>query len=783
MSTAATALEEGRLQDAEQACALLLTERAGDPEAWHLAAQIAMAAGRGKVAAARLAQAADLAPDTDTYHLALAELLVAMGRSADAIDRFRRALAIAPRQPRTLNSLGNALLTTGDFDAARAAYQAAVEIDPGYALAQCNLGLAHLHLENWESALDPLAEAIRLSPGLVPAHLHRAIALTYLRRYEDATAAIETAVRLAPQDPAIHYTLGRIHLGQGRARAAAESFRTALAFNPDLTEGYRALAEALATTKEDEEATVALQMAVDRLPRQVSLRCDLAMMLHSQGRSAEAIAALEEALRLEPRSRQAHLAIAAIHQGRGDLPAALATIRRLPPEHPDVAGLQYSLGMSLCDWTDHDMLARLLKEGIGMDAGDIQPSLTYMVTGLTMDDQCRATRAFVKKHLSSLDASIPTAVPQPAAKIKLGYLSGDYCTHPIARLMAGIFEHHDRARFETYAYSLGGIQDEFTQHIRERVDRWIDLSAHSDGDAAQRIRDDQIEILVDLSGFTGVTRFGIPARRPAAVQVLYHQGGTSGSNCMDYVLTDTVTAPPGRFAGFTESFAYFPDTFVNLAEIGEAPAGVRARSEYGLAENAFVFCAFSTPYKITPAIFDIWMRLLRNVPEAVLWLREFEPVAIVNLRTEAAKHGVSPDRLIFAPRLPRDAYIARYHCADLFLDTLPYTCCSTAADVLWAGLPILTFAGETYVGRMCASLVTSVGLPEMICTSLEEYYDKALALAQNRAALRRLHDRVAAGRKSSVLFDAARFTRQLEDIYVEMSRRSRAGETPTTIGP
>ena len=746
--------------------------------------QIAMAAGRAKVAAARLAQAADLAPDTDVYHLALAELLVAMGRPGEAIDRFRRALAMAPQQPRTLNSLGNALLAVCDYAAAQEAYRAAIALKPDYVLAYCNLGLTLLRQERWEDALRPLGIACEMAPDLAAAHLSRATALTGLKRYTEAAAAADAARNLEPRNPVVHDTLGRIRIGQGQASGAIESLRLALTLDPTQVDAYRALAEALAMDGQWDAAIASLREAIARFPDRLDFHTDMGLMLLSKGRPGEARAVLEDVVRRAPGEPRAHLALARVHQATGDMPGALAAARRTPADTPEIAGLQYSLGQQLCDWTDHDKLARRLKDAVALDTGEIPPPLTYFVAGLDTADQSRATHAFMRKHFAARLERLhrPASSARPA-KIKLGYLSGDYCVHPIARVIAGLFAQHDRSRVEVFAYSLGRQKDEMTDRIRRSVDVWVDLAAQTDEAAARRIAQDDIEILIDLSGFTGIARIGIPAWRAAPIQALLHQNGTLACDIMDYFITDTAAAPPGALTGFSEAAAYCPETFVNLAEDHPAPEADPPRAAHGLPEDAFVFCAFSTPYKITPFMFDIWMTLLREIPQSVLWLREVERVAIDNLKAEAAKRGVAPERLIFAPRLPRQEYLARYRCADLFLDTLPYSCCSTAADVVWAGLPLLTCAGDTHVGRMCASVLRAAGMTDMVADSLNSYQAKALDLARNPDALRAIRARFHEARRASMLFDSRRFARQMEDLYGEMSRRWRAGESPTTIGP
>jgi len=366
----------------------------------------------------------------------------------------------------------------------------------------------------------------------------------------------------------------------------------------------------------------------------------------------------------------------------------------------------------------------------------------------------------------------------------VAYLSTDFHTHAVASLIIGCFEHHDKRRFETVAVSLQpGDGSELRRRLEATFDRFIHAQHMSDAAIAQLLRKLEIDIAVDLNGYTGRIRSGILARRPAPVQVSYLGfAGTMDAPFIDYILADQIVLPEENKTHYRENIAYLPYSYMpadNSRKIGET---IPTRAQAGLPQEEFVFACLSYVHKISPEIFDIWMRLLRTVNGSVLWLRSANAVAVGNLRREAALRGVSPDRLIFARPVASEAdYLARLRLADLFLDTLPYNAHATASDALWAGLPLLTCAGRSFHSRVAASLLYAAGLPELVTTSLAQYEDAARSLATEPARLAALKTKLERQRHTSPLFDTARMTRDLEAAYTVMWERSERGEPPESF--
>jgi predicted O-linked N-acetylglucosamine transferase (SPINDLY family) len=365
----------------------------------------------------------------------------------------------------------------------------------------------------------------------------------------------------------------------------------------------------------------------------------------------------------------------------------------------------------------------------------------------------------------------------------VAYISRDFRLHPVAFLMAEVLELHDRTRFDILAVNYGPARpdDPMQQRIRAGVDGFLDLAHHTDREIAQACRELRVDVAVDLTGFTEGARSGIFAARAAPVQVLYlGYLGTSGTPQYDYLISDPVLITPDTRACYDEHLMVLPSYQANDRQRPRPPLHT-SRSELGLPDDAVVLCCFNNPSKITPAMFQLWIAILQQVPGAVLWLLEEDPAAAVNLRRHADASGVGAHRLVFAQRAPRELYLERLQMADLFLDTLPYNAGTTASDALWMGLPVVTQQGQSFCGRMAASLLTAAGLPQLIAQDAQGYVDTAVRLAlapTERSALRQqLQDQ----RVSMPLFDAPRFTRHLERAYGEAHRLRSAGEPPRDI--
>jgi predicted O-linked N-acetylglucosamine transferase (SPINDLY family) len=436
---------------------------------------------------------------------------------------------------------------------------------------------------------------------------------------------------------------------------------------------------------------------------------------------------------------------------------------------------------ALCEWDGLAAQQQLARQGLARrETGTIPPFLLLSTPGITAAEQRQCADLWMQPRLEASRArraATPLALRREArSRIRLGYLSCDFHQHATALLMVEMLEAHRRERFELFAYSYG---EDDGQGMRQRLERsfehFVDIRSLSMDEAARRIHADGIDILVDLKGYTQATRTEILTWRPAPVQVSYlGYPGTLGGDFCDYLITDRFVTPPSNAGDYSEALAYLPHSYQphgRRAGVGARPS----RSGAGLPERGFVFCCFNQAYKLTPAMLDIWCRLLWEVPDSVLWLLGDRRVE-GNLRNEVLRRGIPPDRLVFAPPLPQEAHLARLQLADLMLDTLPYNAHTTASDALWAGLPLVTCAGATFASRVAGSLLGAVGLSELVVHDLESYHALALALAEDPL-------RLAANRAAAPLFDVDGYTRDIERLFEAMWQRWMAGEAPAMLHP
>lgn len=437
--------------------------------------------------------------------------------------------------------------------------------------------------------------------------------------------------------------------------------------------------------------------------------------------------------------------------------------------------------MQLCDWTDLEtdfagVLASLHKDIV---VGD--PFSLLCVPALPVD-YFRCATLFTK---SPPRAKATRTDPQyKHDRVRLAYMSSDFRNHSVGHLMAGTFEQHDRDRFELTAVSLiRATNDDMQTRLRGTFERFVDVDGRADREIAEVIRELEIDILVDLNGFTQNSRTPVLAQRPAPIQVSYLGfAGTMGAAYFDYIVADQTVLPPEHAQFYSEKIAWLPNTYMASDNKRIIAAHTPTRRECGLPDNAFVFCCFNQSFKITPDVFRIWTKLLKAIDQSVLWLSSAEAVAVSNLRHQAEQSGVSAERLVFAPRVAdMSEHLARQRQADLFLDTLPYNAHTTANEALWVGLPVLTRIGNAFHGRVAASLLRAVGLSELIASSAEDYEARAIELANNPASLSAFRQRLESNRLVAPLFDTKHFTRHIEAAYAAMYERHQAGLEPDHI--
>jgi predicted O-linked N-acetylglucosamine transferase (SPINDLY family) len=598
---------------------------------------------------------------------------------------------------------------------------------------------------------------------------------------------ISKALAINPAFADAYVNLGRMQAESGDLQAAAESYRRAISLNPRLPVAHSNFSAVLRRLGNREEALSHTHAALKMAPDYGDAWCNRGLILLEMERFGEACASYERVLALDPANVEAAMGRALAFQSAGrhvDAISGFDRVLQLRPDQPYASHYRLYSKMLICDWSGHeddrDRLIARVREA---------PSIARPFVFVAISASAADHRKCAEDHMKDV---VPAVTPLPARtlahrigahdKIRLAYLSGDFREHPVARQMAGVFERHDRSRFEVTALSFDPNIDDVSRRLAGAFDRFIDVASRSDQAVAEAIRDLEIDIAVDLNIFTNNGRPGILARRPAPVQVNYlGYPGTSGAPFIDYLIADPVIIPAADQQFYSEKIVYLPDTYMPNDDRRSCPVSAPTRQAEGLPDGGFVFCGFNGSYKLTPAVFDIWVRLLRQIDGSVLWLRNSYPESSENLRREAEKRGVAAGRLVFARPATMETHLARHRLADLFLDTLPFNAHSTASDALWMGLPVVTCLGATCAGRAAASMVQAAGVPELIAPSLDDYEKLALKLAQEPALLASFRERLEAGRRCSPLFDTARFTRHIEAAYVGMWERQQRGEPPASF--
>jgi predicted O-linked N-acetylglucosamine transferase (SPINDLY family) len=561
-----------------------------------------------------------------------------------------------------------------------------------------------------------------------------------------------------------------------------------------------------------------LRAALAIVPDRVSALSNLAVTLFEQDKTTEAIATAERALALEPGDVETLLVLASARARRGEIEAALAAIDRavtIAPARPEVlvgraavhmqakrydlavadlrearrhGGTDEVLGRLLwaqqfaCDWSNYDALASALLAGLRNGTEKVEPFTLLSLPGATPADLLLGGRAAAARDYPPLPA-LYRGERRHNDRIRIAYVSGDFRIHPLSQLIAGVFEQHDRSRFEVTGYSTG-VDDgsALRQRVAASFDHFVDAFEKGDEEVAAAIHARQIDVAIDLAGFTNGGRVRVFAHRPAPVQVSYlGYPATTGTPYHDYVLSDATVVPTDQFPFYSEKPVWLPDTYYPNDDRRPISAEAPSRADAGLPEDAFVFCCFNNAYKITPDVFGAWMQMLQAVPGSVLWLYRSSAAMEQNLRREASARGVDPARIVFAAGMPVEQHLARHALADLCIDTGPYNAHTTACDALWTGVPIVTWLGETFPSRVAASVLRAVGLPELIAGSFAAYTSLAIDLARHPERLAAIKSKLAANRLTTPLFDTRRLTRHLEAAYTIMVERHRRGEPPAAF--
>jgi predicted O-linked N-acetylglucosamine transferase (SPINDLY family) len=667
---------------------------------------------------------------------------------------------------------GLAFHRQGLLEKAKLAYQQAVKFNPRHAPALHTLGVLASQANDPASGLQLIARALSVEP-LNPVFLTNASnALLSLKRYDEALALCEQALSIKPD----HFSALR---NQGVALAALlrypdaiDCFDQALQINPEFGEIYLLRASALCELKAYTEAVATADRLLALQPDFFDAHLSKANTLSAAMRYQHACDAFDAALAIQPLHAKTWFQRGAtLEYARRYTDAVLSYAQALglDPQLPYAIGAQLHAKMLCCDWSDLPTLYLAVKAETAQKKQAIYPFGYQAIC----DDEASllvcAETVTQDKYPAQLSAYVHPAWP-PHSKIRLGYLCGEFRDQATSILMTEVWEHHDKDQFEIFAFD-NGWDDASPRRARinQAFDHVIDISRLPDREAAELIHAHQIDILVNLNVFFGRHRNQVFSMRPSPVQVNYLGfPGTMGAPYMDYLIADATVIPPSSQVHYTEKVVYLPGCYQPNDTQRVISTRLFTRQELGLPLEGFVFCCFNNNYKITPTTFDVWMRILQQVPGSVLWLLQDTPESAANLQREAAQRGVDAHRLVFAPRMPNAEHLARHALADLFLDTWPYNAHTTASDALWAGLPLLTLQGNTFPGRVASSLLSAVHCDDMVCATVDAYEAKAIHLATHPDALAHARQALVIGKASGTLYDTEHFTQNLEQAFSKM---------------
>jgi len=750
------------------------------------------------------------------YRMGIA--LQEQGKMEEAIEAYNEALSIKPDHANAYNNMGIALKKQGKLEEAIEVYNKALAIKPDHANAYYNMGIALQKQGKIEEAIEAYNEALSIKPDYADAYYNMGIALQKQGKIEEAIEAYNEALSIKPDYADAYYNMGIALQKQGKIEEAIEAYNEALSIKPDYAEVYNIRGNALKKENKLEEAIEAYNKALSIKPDYADAYYNMGIALQKQGKIEEAIEVYNKTLVIKPDYADAYYNMGIALQKQGKIEEAIEAYNEALSIKPDYAEAYYNMGIALqkqgklketieayskalaikpsyeaartaniyqqahiCNWDNIAKDVNLIPE-LGILEKHVPP---FALLSLEDAPDRHLIRSEIYAKANHPQKTLPPkARPSKRPKrIRIGYFSTDFKEHPVAYLIAKVLKQHNRDQFEVFGYSLhGDKKSEMRQRLEKSFDSFTDVQSMNDRDIALQARQDKIDIAVDLNGYTQYARTGIFAYRAAPIQINYlGYPGTLGAKFMDYIVADRFLIPGENQKYFYEKPLYLPNTYMPTDDSRELSQKLIKRSDMGLPDDVFVFCCFNNNYKISPAEFDIWMRLLTKVENSVLWLRQSNQFSHINLKNEAQKRKVDPSRLVFADKVPVDEHLARQRLADLFVDTFVFNAHTTATEALWAGLPVVTKIGRGCAARVAGSLLNALALPELVTETEQDYEALILELATNPMKLGKIKEKLATNRLTQPLFNTELYTKHLENGYQQAYQNYFDGNLPQTI--
>ena len=780
-------LNEGRLSEAEGLLLQILKKTPNDFLANHTLGVIMGLKGSHAEASAYFLRAIKVKPNDPQANLNLAISLLQEKRLDESIKYYKKAIDYFPGRIDIKMDYAKILIQLSEFKLASAMLQKVVGLDPNYAEAWYCLGNTNFLNGMYEEAIKNFNKATALAPDYSSAWNGNGTALAALKMYDEAAISYQRAVEIDTNYSEAWYNLGNLYLLISMPKDAIECFNRALEIRSEYAEAWLNKGVAFRSLQLYQDAADCFQNALEITPNYIEAWNNLSVLGIDTLNDELAFFYSRQALSHDEQNLSALDNAGTALANLRRFPEAVANYKKILDVDPYFA---WTLGnlihnqMKTCDWSRYFENLQKIQEGIYAQQLVTVP---FPVLALVDDPvlHLKAAKNWTqykhKEGISTPQFSINSSIKNE--KIHIGYFSADFRNHPGAHLIIGLLEAHDKEKFEITAFSFGpDTQDEMRERLEKAFDRFIDIRHLSDQDAAALSREMGVDIAIDRNGHTRFNRQGIFAHRAAPIQVGYlGYPCTTGAPWIDYLVADKVLIPDDQRENYSEKIIYMPHTYQPNDRKRVVSEKIFSRTELGLPENGFVFGSFNNNYKITPDVFDGWMRILSRVENSVLWILADNHWASENLQKEAEKRGVGKERIIFAQRMPMPDHLARHRCADLFLDTSPYGAHTTASDALWVGLPVLTLEGKSFPARVCASLLKAIDLDGLIAKIQQEYEDLAVELANSPAKLQRIKEKLEQARMNTPLFDAELYAKNLERAFQMMQKNYQDGGAPLDI--
>ena len=778
LQEATSALNDGKFKEAETNYKKVIELKPEFAEAYYNLAVIQKNLGRLDEVEASYKKAIELNPEFAEAHNNLGNTVKELGRLVEAEASYKKAIELNPEYALAHGNMGSLQEKLSKLDEAEASYKKLIELKPNDENAHRKLGIIQYKLGRLEEAEVSYKKTITLNPDYFEDYNNLGSILNNLERLEEAETCYKKAIELNPSYVEAYSNLSITLLKLGKLEETESSYKKVIKLKPDFAEAHYNLANIYRFGKL-KEAEISYKKAIELKPNFVVAHYNLGITLKGLGKLEEAEAVYKKTIKLEPKFAEAYNNLGNIQNSLKKMNESLISYEHaisLKPEIDYLLGASLHGKMHLCTW---DGLQHQFDELIEKINNGKKVSTPFSLLSLIDDPSIHKKAAEIYSNHKFPTSNFFPKIPHyhKHEKIRIGYFSPDFKMHPVSYLTAELYEIHDRKKFEIHAFSFLDTKDETNIRIKKGVDHFHDVQKISDRDVVKLARSLEIDIAIDLAGYTRDSRPGIFAMSAAPIQVSYlGYNGTMGSDYMNYVIADRTVIPKDKKQHYSEKIVYLPNSYmVNDSQV-RLSEKIFTREDFGLPIDGFVFCCFNNHYKINPNTFISWMRILSKVDGSVLWLSDVKGVAMDNLKKEAKKNGIDENRLIFATRLPlKEDHMNRIKLADLFVDSLPFNAHATASDALRMGLPVLTCIGNSFAGRVAASLLNAVKLPEMITATQEQYESLAIKLATHPEKLKAIKDKLVNNLPTTTLYDTPLFAQHLEAAYTIMYEKYQNG--------